>query len=296
MRCASRFDQCGVGGRGRFFQSGPLVQWNRRRMGNGRSRTVRHPNQFDKMWVANCRRSRPLPCCPGRWHRGGVGIGRLRTNQCSTECSKPGRDRCGGQLQSGTDAQRHGVRLGDQRHRTNQRADGFDECRFDCGGKKRLLSGTGKPTAQFTAWGVSPTLPPALSNIVAVAAGEYHSLALTSNGTVLAWGANQSGESVVPAELGNAFAIGAGWSYSLALTLPVTITPSVNLINPTWNSNSFSVSFQSQGNVAYTLEHTGVLEPPSWTAVDSAKGTGGVMTLTNTSAIDSQGFYRVQLQ
>src|SRR5205807_10459559 len=36
-----------------------------------------------------------------------------------------------------------------------------------------------------------------------IAAGEYHSLALQSNGTVVAWGSNSSGQTNVPAGLGS---------------------------------------------------------------------------------------------
>jgi hypothetical protein len=135
-----------------------------------------------------------------------------------------------------------------------------------------------------------------VSNIVAVAAGEYDSLALTSNGTVVAWGANQSGESVVPPALSNVVAIAAGWSYSLALTLSNIIPPPVALTNPIWFSNSFNVSFRSQNGVSYILQCTGVLAPANWAIVQSASGTGGVLTLTDANATAAQRFYRVETQ
>jgi hypothetical protein len=57
-----------------------------------------------------------------------------------------------------------------------------------------------------------------LSNVVAIAGGVYHSLALTGSGTVAAWGDNTYGETTIPAGLSNVVAIAAGDTFSLALT------------------------------------------------------------------------------
>ena len=74
---------------------------------------------------------------------------------------------------------------------------------------------------------VSPSVPPGVS-VTAVSAGYSHSLALLSNGTVMAWGANNVGElgdgnnsdSSVPVTvsgLSEVAAVAAGGAYSLAL-------------------------------------------------------------------------------
>jgi hypothetical protein len=60
-------------------------------------------------------------------------------------------------------------------------------------------------------------VPAGLSNVVAIAAGDSHSLALKADGTVVAWGYNNYGQTNVPAGLSNVAAIAGGWAHSLAL-------------------------------------------------------------------------------
>ena len=77
-------------------------------------------------------------------------------------------------------------------------------------------------------WNSSATKPPVPStitnqNIVAIAAGGLHQLALRDNGTVLAWGVNTSGQTNVPASATNVIAVAAGTSHSLALRADGTV-------------------------------------------------------------------------
>jgi hypothetical protein len=60
-------------------------------------------------------------------------------------------------------------------------------------------------------------VPPSLTSVAAIAAGGNHCLALRSNGTVAAWGLNNFGQATVPASVTNAIAIAAGAYHSLAL-------------------------------------------------------------------------------
>ena len=65
-------------------------------------------------------------------------------------------------------------------------------------------------------------MPSGLNGVVAIAAGGAstdagHSLALKTDGTVVAWGGNFSGQISVPAGLNNVVAIAAGGRHSLAL-------------------------------------------------------------------------------
>ncbi len=68
-------------------------------------------------------------------------------------------------------------------------------------------------------------VPSGLTNVVAIAAGGFHNLALKADGTVVAWGAGTNynpsdqvdyGQSVVPADLSNVVAIAGQYSSSLA--------------------------------------------------------------------------------
>ncbi|MGJ5819532.1 InlB B-repeat-containing protein [Paludibaculum fermentans] len=72
------------------------------------------------------------------------------------------------------------------------------------------------------AWGDNSKLqtkvPSGLVNLVAIAAGGNHSLALNEFGSVVAWGDNTSGQSTVPANLLNVIAVAGGANHSLALT------------------------------------------------------------------------------
>ena len=90
-----------------------------------------------------------------------------------------------------------------------------------------------KPDGNLVGWGNNdhgqatavPSGPPGfvriggqrLTNVLALAAGERHSLALKPDGTVVGWGDNSSGQSTIPASVSTARALAAGNRHSLAL-------------------------------------------------------------------------------
>jgi Regulator of chromosome condensation (RCC1) repeat/Immunoglobulin I-set domain/Immunoglobulin domain len=85
------------------------------------------------------------------------------------------------------------------------------------------------------AWGAgsygTTNVPTNLTNVIAIAAGYYHSLALTGNGKVVAWGVNASGVLDVPADLSNVVAIATGGYHNLALKSDGTVV--------SWGENNF---------------------------------------------------------
>ena len=80
------------------------------------------------------------------------------------------------------------------------------------------LTSEGRVVAWGDNSGGQTHVPTRLSNAVGIAAGGIHSLALTTGGRVLAWGDNSNGQTNVPSELSNVVAIAAGQHHSLALT------------------------------------------------------------------------------
>ena len=71
-----------------------------------------------------------------------------------------------------------------------------------------------KSDGTVVAWGYNyygqTNVPSGLTNVVAIAGGYYHSLALKSDGTVVAWGYNDYGQTNVPSGLTNVVAIAGG--------------------------------------------------------------------------------------
>lgn len=75
-------------------------------------------------------------------------------------------------------------------------------------------------------WGHSSdgkTASPAVSGVIAVAAGLDHSVALRNNGTVVAWGRNNMNQLAVPSDATSVTAIAAGNNHTLALRANGTV-------------------------------------------------------------------------
>ena len=77
------------------------------------------------------------------------------------------------------------------------------------------------------AWGWNESgqtnVPVGLSGVVAIAAGTYHTVALKQDGTVVAWGGNSDGQTTVPAGLSGVVAIAAGYVHTVALKSDGTV-------------------------------------------------------------------------
>ena len=91
-----------------------------------------------------------------------------------------------------------------------------------------------KSDGTVVAWGRNNAgqcdIPSDLKNVIAIDAGYYHSLALKNDGTVVAWGSNRYGQLDIPSGLDNVVAIAAGKYYSLALKSDGTVVA--------WGSNN----------------------------------------------------------
>jgi hypothetical protein len=90
---------------------------------------------------------------------------------------------------------------------------------------------------EVVAWGSNSygqtNVPPEASNVIAIAGGWYHSVALRANGTVVAWGRNDIGQTNVPPGLTNAIAISSrSGNHVLALKADGKVIA--------WGDNSYS--------------------------------------------------------
>jgi alpha-tubulin suppressor-like RCC1 family protein len=66
-------------------------------------------------------------------------------------------------------------------------------------------------------WGYQTDVPASATNIIAIAAGWGHNLALRADGTILGWGDNTFGQAAIPSSATNVIAVSAGWYHSMAL-------------------------------------------------------------------------------
>jgi alpha-tubulin suppressor-like RCC1 family protein len=150
------------------------------------------------------------------------------------------------------------------------------------------------------AWGDNTygecAVPPGITNIMAIAAGEYHCVAVEDNGQVIQWGYNWGN---VPANLTNAVAVSAGYDDSIALRSDGTVV--------TWGTNTSPANYVPSGlagvkavacgwsdNVVLltngTVEAWGLDgEPLGWGDMTDVTG------LTNITAISASGLHALAL-
>jgi len=76
---------------------------------------------------------------------------------------------------------------------------------------------------QVVEWGQSVSTKPTLTGVTQIAAGGSHNLACQSNGRVIAWGENGSGQATVPSDIITAVKVAAGARHSLALLANGTV-------------------------------------------------------------------------
>ncbi|HYG34167.1 MAG TPA: hypothetical protein VEC99_05255, partial [Clostridia bacterium] len=115
-----------------------------------------------------------------------------------------------------------------------------------------------------TAWGDNSynqcEVPAAASNVVAVAAGYYHSLALMGDGTVLAWGKGHHGVTSVPAGLGYVASIAAGEDFSLALVElgpPRFLAPVQTIVGHAGGQAILAPTLQGESPMSFQWFHDG---------------------------------------
>ncbi|MEN8743570.1 MAG: putative Ig domain-containing protein [Lentimonas sp.] len=162
------------------------------------------------------------------------------------------------------------------------------------------LQSAEKPVNYVAAWGRNTdgqcNVPVDLGPVIAIATGQYHTLALRTNGTVAAWGRNTNGQCDVPIDLHSVVAIAAGYANSLALkqdgtvvawgsasydldTIPTGLSDVVeisagNYLNVALKSDGEVVAWGSSSNSA------NVVPESAQGAVHASVGYGHIITLS----------------
>jgi hypothetical protein len=89
---------------------------------------------------------------------------------------------------------------------------------------------------------------------------------------------------------------------SVTMNESITEIPSFALIpvptisNPKLTGTTFTLSVPTQVGFSYVLEYKNSLTDANWTPVQTLGGTGGMITLTNTTTIGPSRFYHVRVQ
>jgi alpha-tubulin suppressor-like RCC1 family protein len=135
-----------------------------------------------------------------------------------------------------------------------------------------------------------------LTDVVAIAAGSTHNLALKADGTVWAWGANSNGQlgnitvdsSSIPVQVNGitkVVAIAAGGRQSLALvqSAPILTTTST----PTTTSSISTLTITTTHTITSTLAQTSTLTTMQTTMLTSTLTQTYVQTSTSTQVVSS---------
>lgn len=115
-------------------------------------------------------------------------------------------------------------------------------------------------------------------------------LALKTDGILVGWGSTTN----LPANQSNIVAIACGEAHQLALvgnSLPIQ---SVQITAPFLSGTNFSVQVPTQSGHVYSLEFKNSLSGSSWTALPLVAGVDGITVLKDSSGTNSQRFYRVR--
>jgi len=89
-----------------------------------------------------------------------------------------------------------------------------------------------KRDGTVASWGNTPPAPAGLNNVVAIAAGRYGTLALKSDGTLVGWGSANFGQLDIPAGLTGVTAMAMGDIHSLAVKQDGTVVVWGRSLNP----------------------------------------------------------------
>ena len=134
-----------------------------------------------------------------------------------------------------------------------------------------------------------------LSNVVAIAGGYGHSLALKDDGTLVAWGGNWAHQSDLLAGLTNVVAIASGGYQNLALLSALTAVRA-RFFGVKQHSNGITdLRLLAEPGFVYQVQSSANLQ--SWaTRATVTNRTGGIYYLDAEASGHPARFYRTKLQ
>jgi hypothetical protein len=157
-----------------------------------------------------------------------------------------------------------------------------------------------KADGTVAAWGNNESgqcnVPAGLSNLVDVAAGYDHSLALKGDGTVVAWGSNGGGQCNVPAGLTGVTAISGGGFHSLALKSDGTV---VAWGGNQWGQSSVPAGLTGVIAIGAARNHSIALKNDGTVVAwgDNSSGQLNVPAgLTNVTAVSTNTYHNMALK
>ena len=97
---------------------------------------------------------------------------------------------------------------------------------------------------------------------------------------------------------GGPFTVRVGDSQNFVTSAPpatLTFAASPSITSPSRTGTKFALSFGTEVGPSYVLDYKSALTNAAWVPVSTNAGTGGILSVTNTSS-GPQGYYRVRLQ
>lgn len=128
--------------------------------------------------------------------------------------------------------------------------------------------------------------------VATISACSSNNLALRADGSVAGWGNGAAS----PPGLSNVMEVAAGAVHGLALVgsgPPPMVFTATALMNPKLDGNGFHFSLPTQNGKVYRTEYKNSLADSNWMGLPLAAGTGAAVTVTDSTATNSQRFYRV---
>jgi len=109
----------------------------------------------------------------------------------------------------------------------------------------------------------------------------------------VAWGYGLDGQTMFPAGISNVLAVAAGQFDSLALIGDAPAIPALRAEDPAYAQGIFSVSVQTRSGKDYRLEYKDNLGDAIWNELPTQPGDGMVMRLSAPADVP-QRFFRVR--